>query len=256
MQKVVFLRHGQSAWNRDRRYTGWTDVGLSSEGREQAQRSGQRFRERGLAFDVAFTSVLRRSRETLELALEALGGPPPEIHASWRLNERHYGALQGVGKEEAKERFAPDELFRWVRSFDVCPPALAPEELELLRNDPLYADVDPEDLPATESLADTLQRTLPYWNESIAPAIRAGRRVLVVAHLNSLRALIKHLEGVSNTQIATLSIHAGEPFTITFDDELRPLRRSYLHFQPRLALIRAARRVLRGRKARAWLTKG
>jgi 2,3-bisphosphoglycerate-dependent phosphoglycerate mutase len=250
--RVVFVRHGQSVWNRDRRFTGWEDTELSPTGRQQAERAGRLLRSKGFRFDLAFTSVLSRASDTLDIALAAMG-QSPEIEKTWRLNERHYGELQGLPKAEAMQRFGEEQMFRWVRSFDIAPPPVSEAALLKLRADALYADVNVSDLPATESLEDTLVRTLPYWEESIAPAVRAGRDVLVVSHLNCLRALIKHFEGVSNARIATLSIHTGEPFAIDFDEELVPKRRYYLQFRPHLALKRFARKVKRRRGARAWL---
>lgn len=253
MPKVTFLRHGQSVWNRDRRYTGWTDVELSSLGRQQAERAGRLLQQRGFRFDLCFTSVLQRSRETLDIVLGAMGSSSAEIQSSWRLNERHYGALQGVGKDDARQRYDAESMFRWVRSFDTSPPPLPEESYRELLEDPLYAGVEPGELPATESLEDTLARTLPYWRGSIAPRLREGRSILVVAHLNSLRALVKHLENVSRPEIASLSIHTGEPFVIEFDDDLEFARRSYVQLKPGLALKRWARRIRRGRQARTWL---
>lgn len=255
MHKVVFLRHGQSVWNRDHRFTGWTDVELSPEGQLQALRAGRLLKRRGFQFDRCFSSVLQRSTQTLDAVLGELGNEGVEIERSWHLNERHYGALQGVLKADAKRDEDPGQLFRWVRSFGSAPPPLSPEQQQQMWQDPLYADVRREDLPATESLADTLARTLPYWESSIAPSIRAGRKVLVVAHLNSLRALVQHLDGLSDPEVVSLSIHTGEPFVVEFGPDLEPLKRYYLRFQPRLALLRATRRVLRGRKAKKWLSK-
>ncbi len=254
VSRVVFLRHGQSSWNRERRFTGWVDVPLNAAGRRQAEQAGRLLAGKGFRFDVGFTSVLSRASETLDIVLASMGTPDAaRIESTWRLNERHYGVLQGVPKAEARRRYGEEQMFRWVRSFDVAPPPLSGEELAKLRTDPLYADVDRRDLPATESLADTLARTLPFWEDSIAPAVRAGRSVLVVSHLNCVRALIRHFEDVSNESIATVSVHTGEPFVIDFGADLVPLRRYYLRFRPHLALTRLARKVGRRRKARAWL---
>jgi len=253
MPRVTFLRHGQSLWNLERRYTGWTDVELSPAGKRQAEQAGRLLRNRGFRFDLAFTSVLSRARETLELTLAAMGASSTEVRSSWRLNERHYGALQGMLKSDARDRYAPETLFRWVRSFDTAPPALSAERHRELQEDPLYASVSPDDLPATESVADTLARTLPYWKGSIEPAIREGREVLVVAHLNSLRALVKELEGVSNTEIPGLSLQTGEPFVVELGPDLEFVRRAFVRFQPAHAIKRLRRRITRGIKARAWL---
>jgi len=255
MPSVTFLRHGQSLWNLERRYTGWTDVELSHAGKRQAERAGRLLHGRGFRFDLAFTSVLSRARETLEITLAEMGASSTEVQSSWRLNERHYGALQGMYKSDARERYEPQMLFRWVRSFDTAPPPLSPAQHRELQEDPLYASVPPTDLPATESLADTLARTLPYWKSSIEPAIREGRQVLVVAHLNSLRALVKELEGISNTELPGLSLQTGEPFVVQLGPDLEFERRSFVRFQPAHVFKRWTRKISRGRKARAWLTE-
>lgn len=252
--RVVFLRHGQSQWNRERKFTGWEDVPLSVAGRRQAEEAGRLLAAKGFRFDVGFTSVLSRASETLDIVLATMDQELP-TEKTWRLNERHYGALQGVPKAEARRRYGEEQVFRWVRSFDVAPPPISAAELAEQRADPLYADLGDGDLPATESLEATLARTLPFWEGSIAPAVRAGKSVLVVSHLNCIRALIRHFEGVSNEQIAMVSVHTGEPFVIEFSEDLTPLRRHYLRFRAHLTLTRLARRVGRRRKARAWLAR-
>ncbi|MCX7891018.1 MAG: 2,3-diphosphoglycerate-dependent phosphoglycerate mutase [Burkholderiales bacterium] len=228
MKKLVLLRHGESTWNRENRFTGWTDVDLSEHGREEARRAGETLRAEGYEFDVAYTSVLKRAIKTLWLALEEMDRMWIPIHNSWRLNERHYGALQGLDKAETAAKFGEDQVKIWRRSYDTPPPALDPSDPRSPRNDPRYAGLSPAELPLTECLKDTVVRFLPYWNGTIAPAVRAGRRVLVVAHGNSLRALVKHLDGVSDADIVGLNIPTGIPLVYELDADLRPIRHYYL----------------------------
>ena len=225
MHRLVLLRHGESDWNRENRFTGWTDVDLSGQGVEEARASGRLLRAAGFAFDVAFTSVLKRAIRTLHLALEELDQLWIPVAKSWRLNERHYGALQGLNKSETAAKFGEAQVLAWRRSYDTPPPALEPGDARSAAGDPRYAGVA---VPATECLKDTVARVIPYWEGSIGPAIRAGRRVLVAAHGNSLRALVKHLDGVSDADIVGLNIPTGVPLVYELDAGLRAQRHFYL----------------------------
>jgi 2,3-bisphosphoglycerate-dependent phosphoglycerate mutase len=226
--KLVLLRHGESAWNKENRFTGWIDVDLSESGVAEARRAAQRLRDAGFDFDIAFTSVLRRAIKTLWITLEELDRMWIPVHHSWRLNERHYGALQGLNKAETAARYGDDQVLVWRRSFDTPPPALSPEQVARDAAEPRYRSLRPGEFPATECLKDTVARVLPYWEESIARAVRAGRRVLVAAHGNSLRALIKYLDGISDSDIVSLNIPTAQPLVYEFDQDLRPLRNYYL----------------------------
>ena len=226
--RLVLLRHGESTWNQENRFTGWTDVGLSPKGVEEAVASGMLLRDEGYVFDVAFTSVLKRAIKTLWLALEPLDQMWIPVHLDWRLNERHYGALQGLNKAETAAKFGDAQVLRWRRSYDEPPPALDPGDERHPRHDPRYAGLAPDQLPRTESLQDTVARFLPYWHETIAPAIRSGQRVIVAAHGNSLRALVKYLDGVSDAAIVELNIPTGIPLVYELDAGLAPLRHGYL----------------------------
>jgi 2,3-bisphosphoglycerate-dependent phosphoglycerate mutase len=226
--KVVLLRHGESTWNKENRFTGWTDVGLSDKGVEEAITAGRQLKADGYVFDVAFTSVLKRAVKTLWLALEELDQMWIPVHNSWRLNERHYGALQGLNKAEMALKFGEQQVQIWRRSYDTPPPALEESDERHPRHDPRYARLAPHELPRTESLKDTVARFLPYWTESIAPVIRAGTRVLIAAHGNSLRALVKHLDGVSDQDIVGLNIPTGIPLVYELNPDLTPIRHYYL----------------------------
>lgn len=228
MKKIVLLRHGESVWNRENRFTGWTDVGLSDHGREEARRAGRLLGEEGYVFDVAYTSVLKRAIKTLWIALEEMDLMWIPIHNSWRLNERHYGALQGLNKAETAAKFGEEQVLAWRRSYDVPPPALEAGDPRSPAGDPRYRDLSANELPATECLKDTVARFLPYWHEVIAPAVKAGRRVIIAAHGNSLRALVKYLDAISDEAIVKLNIPTGIPLVYELDDDLRPLRHSYL----------------------------
>ena len=221
----MLLRHGESAWNRENRFTGWTDVDLSPAGVEEARAAGRLLKAEGYAFDLAHTSVLKRAIRTLWLALEEMDCLWLPVEKSWRLNERHYGALQGLNKAETAAKFGEAQVLAWRRSYDTPPPALE-------KSDPRHAGADPRyagaEVPLTECLKDTVARVLPYWNAAIAPAVRAGRRVLVAAHGNSLRALIKHLDGVSDADIVGLNLPTGVPLVYELDARLRPLGHHYL----------------------------
>jgi 2,3-bisphosphoglycerate-dependent phosphoglycerate mutase len=228
MKKVVLLRHGESVWNKENRFTGWTDVDLSEKGVEEAQRSGRQMREARLVFDVAHTSVLRRAIKTLWLALEQMDLMWIPVAHSWRLNERHYGALQGLNKAETAAKFGDKQVLEWRRSYDTPPPALADDDPRFPGRDPRYAALARGQVPLTECLKDTVARVIPYWNQTVAPDIRAGKRVVIAAHGNSLRALVKYLDGVSEEAIVGLNIPTGMPLVYELDDALKPLRHYYL----------------------------
>jgi 2,3-bisphosphoglycerate-dependent phosphoglycerate mutase len=228
MHRIVFLRHGESAWNRENRFTGWTDVDLTAAGVEEARAAGRLLKSQGFAFDLAYTSMLKRAIRTLWLALEEMDRVWLPAEKSWRLNERHYGALQGLNKAEMSARFGEAQVLAWRRSYDTPPPALEAGEARDAAADPRYAGLARAEIPLTECLKDTVARVLPYWNSVIAPAVRAGRNALVAAHGNSLRALVKHLDGVSDTDIVGLNIPTGVPLVYELDAQLRPLGHRYL----------------------------
>lgn len=227
-KKVVLIRHGESTWNAENRFTGWTDVDLSERGRQEAQKGARLLAEAGFQFDVAYTSVLKRAIRTLWYVLDGLDLMWIPVHHSWRLNERHYGALQGLNKAETAAKFGDDQVKIWRRSFDVPPPALTPDDERYPGKDPRYQDVAPKDLPLTECLKDTIERVLPYWEETIVPDIRSGKRVIIAAHGNSLRALVKHLDQLSEAEIMELNIPTGVPLVYEFDDAMKPLKHEYL----------------------------
>jgi 2,3-bisphosphoglycerate-dependent phosphoglycerate mutase len=228
MTRLVLLRHGESTWNKENRFTGWTDVDLSEHGRAEAAEAGRLLRNRRYGFDVAYTSVLTRAIRTLWIALDALDLVWIPVEKNWRLNERHYGALQGLNKAETAATHGESQTKIWRRSYDIPPPPLAPDDPRHPARDPRYGGLDPADLPLTESLKDTVARFLPYWHDTIAPAIRAGHRVLVVAHGNSLRALVKHLDRLSDAAIVELNIPTGIPLVYELDADLTPIHREYL----------------------------
>jgi len=228
MPKVVLLRHGESDWNKENRFTGWTDVDLSEKGRQEAAEAGVTLREAGYTFDVAYTSVLKRAIRTLWMTLDALDLMWIPVHRSWRLNERHYGALQGLNKAETAAKFGEDQVKIWRRSYDVPPPPLTPEDERYPGRDPRYGDLSAQELPLTECLKDTVKRFLPYWDSTIAPAVRQGKRVLIAAHGNSLRALVQYLDQLSEAEIVALNIPTGIPLVYELDDGLKPLRSYYL----------------------------
>ncbi len=228
MHKLVLMRHGESQWNLENRFTGWTDVDLTDAGREQARLAGELLRAQGYEFDLAYASVLKRAIRTLWIALDAMDAMHTPIGLHWRLNERHYGALQGLNKAETAARYGEAQVLQWRRAYAIAPEPLAEDDPRHPRFDKRYSRVPASELPATECLRDTVDRVVPFWNESIAPAIRSGRRVLVSAHGNSLRALIKHLDGISDEDIVGLNIPTGQPLVYELDDELRPLRHYYL----------------------------
>lgn len=222
MSRLVLLRHGESTWNLENRFTGWTDVDLTEKGKTEATEAGTVMAETGLTFDVVHTSVLLRAIKTADLAVEAMGLHWLPVERNWRLNERHYGALQGLDKKETAEAHGPDQVKLWRRSYDIPPPPLDREDPRHPRFDRRYAGLAPEQVPGTECLADVVERMLPYWYDWIVPQLRMGLRVLVVAHGNSLRALVKHLDGISDQDIVELNIPTGMPLLYDLDDDLRP----------------------------------
>ena len=243
MPRLVLLRHGQSTWNQENRFTGWTDVDLTDLGREEARAAGRLMKESGDVFDIAYTSVLKRALRTCWIALDELDQLWIPMERSWRLNERHYGALQGLNKAETSAKHGDAQTHLWRRSYDIPPPPLPLDDARHPAHDPRYASLRGEERPATESLKDTVARFLPYWNGTIAPAIKTGQRVLIVAHGNSLRALVKHLDGISDAAIADLNIPTGIPLVYELDDALAPVRHYYLGDEA--AAARAADAVAR-----------
>jgi 2,3-bisphosphoglycerate-dependent phosphoglycerate mutase len=225
---LILLRHGESTWNLENLFTGWTDVGLTGQGVVEARTAGRLMAEEGLEPDVLYTSVLRRATETADLAIEEAGWGELPTKRSWRLNERHYGALQGLDKKETAEKYGADQVFAWRRSYDTPPPPLEPDDPRHPSHDSRYDDVDPEELPATECLADVVDRLMPYWHGEIAPDLLDGKTVLIAAHGNSLRALVKHLDDVSDEDIPELNIPTGIPLVYELDDQLRPIWSRYL----------------------------
>ena len=241
MKTLVLLRHGQSTWNQENRFTGWTDVPLSPLGVEEARAAGRLLQSEGYAFDFAFTSVLKRAIKTLWLTLEELDLMWIPVHNTWLLNERHYGALQGLNKKETVERHGEAQVRIWRRSYSIPPEPLTADDPRAPHRDPRYAGVDPSRLPLTESLKDTVARVLPFWDKEIAPMVRSGKRVLIASHGNSLRALVKHLDKVSDDEISELNIPTGIPLVYHLEDDLTPIKRFYLGDQD--AIARAAQAV-------------
>jgi 2,3-bisphosphoglycerate-dependent phosphoglycerate mutase len=240
MHKLVLLRHGESTWNKENRFTGWHDVDLTERGREEAAEAGRLLKEGGYVFDIAFTSVLKRAIKTLGLALDVLDQLWIPVTKSWKLNERHYGALQGLNKAETTAKHGEAQVMIWRRSYDVPPPALTRDDPRHPSRDPRYKGLRPSDLPLTESLKDTVARFLPYWHDTIAPAIRSGQRVVVAAHGNSLRALVMYLDNIDEQTIVALNIPTGIPLVYELDDDLKALRHYYLG-DPDAAAAAAAR---------------
>jgi 2,3-bisphosphoglycerate-dependent phosphoglycerate mutase len=228
MHKLVLMRHGESQWNLENRFTGWTDVDLTDTGREQARKAGELLKKEGYTFDLAYSSVLKRAIRTLWIALDAMDAMYTPVGINWRLNERHYGALQGLNKAETAAKYGDEQVLIWRRAYAIAPEPLSLDDERHPRFDSRYARIPAGELPATECLKDTVARVLPFWNESIAPAIRSGRKVLIAAHGNSLRALIKHLDNVSDEDIVNLNIPTGQPLVYELDDDLRPIRHYYL----------------------------
>ena len=240
MPKLVLLRHGESDWNRENRFTGWTDVDLSAKGIEEARAAGRSLAGAGLRFDLAFTSVLKRAVRTLWIALEELDQMWLPVEKNWRLNERHYGALQGLDKAETAAKFGEKQVLVWRRSYDTPPPSLEKNDSRYEGSDPRYAGVT---VPRSECLKDTVARVIPYWNSAIAPAVGAGRKVLIAAHGNSLRALVKHLDNISDADIMPLNIPTGVPLVYELDERLKPVRHAYLgdpaEIEKRIAAVAA-----------------
>jgi 2,3-bisphosphoglycerate-dependent phosphoglycerate mutase len=228
MYKLVLVRHGQSTWNLENRFTGWTDVGLTDLGKSEAHEAGKLLREDGYIFDVAYTSVLRRAIQTLWVVLEEMNLEWIPVEKAWQLNERHYGSLQGLNKAEMAEKFGEAQVKIWRRSYDVPPPALELDDQRHPRFDPRYASLTPEQLPATESLKLTLDRVLPYWHSTLAPAVKSGKQVIVAAHGNSIRAMVKYLDNISDAEITELNIPTGLPLVYELDEGLKPIRHYYL----------------------------
>jgi 2,3-bisphosphoglycerate-dependent phosphoglycerate mutase len=235
MTKLVLLRHGESQWNLENRFTGWTNVDLTEKGEAEARESGKLLKEEGFQFDVAHTSVLKRANRTMEICLDEMGEDNILIKYSWRLNERHYGALQGLNKAETAKKYGDEQVLIWRRSYSTPPPQLDADDEQHPRFDERYSDLDPNDLPASECLKDTVDRFLPYWHESIKPDIEFGKRVFIVAHGNSLRALVKYLDAVSDEDIVGLNIPTGVPLVYELDESLKPIRNYYLGDQEAIA---------------------
>ncbi len=234
MYKLVLLRHGESVWNKENRFTGWIDVGLSEKGVEEAKESGRVLKEEGFVFDVAYTSVLKRAIKTLWLAQEEMDLMWIPVHHSWRLNERHYGALQSLNKAETVEKHGMEQVKIWRRSYDVPPPALTPDSPYYPGRDPRYVDVPKAELPLTECLKDVVARFLPYWHDTLAPAVKSGKRVIIAAHGNSLRALVKFLDQIPDEEIVGLNIPTGIPLVYELNDDLKPLKHYYLGDQEKI----------------------
>ena len=228
MHKLVLLRHGESTWNRENRFTGWKDVDLSERGLVEAAEAGRLLREEGYAFDLAYTSLLKRAIRTLWIALDVLDRMWIPVVKDWRLNERHYGALEGLNKAETTAKHGEAQVKIWRRSYDIPPPPLKPDDPRHPAFDPRYAGLSPQELPVAESLKDTVARVIPYWRDAIAPSIRADKQVVIAAHGNSLRALVKYLDGISESAIVELNIPTGIPLVYELDDDLKPLRHHYL----------------------------
>ncbi len=240
MYKVVLLRHGESVWNKENRFTGWTDVDLTAQGEEEGKSAGEIMKAEGFVFDLAYTSVLKRAINTLHIALNKMDLVWIPVEKDWRLNERHYGALQGLNKAETAEKHGEEQVKIWRRSYDTPPPALDPSDTRHPGNDPRYVSLSEDELPATECLKDTVERFLPLWHETIAPSIRSGKRIIIAAHGNSLRALVKYLDNISDEEIVGLNIPTGVPLVYELDEELKPIRHYYLGDQEAIAAKAAA----------------
>lgn len=228
MIKLVLVRHGQSIWNLENRFTGWTDVPLSEKGVKEAQEAGMVLKEKGFTFDLAFTSVLKRAEDTLDYILKEMDLSDIEIRHSWRLNERHYGALQGLNKDDTKKKYGEEQVKLWRRSADVRPPALTKEDERYPGHDPKYKDLTEEELPTTENLIDTIHRVITYWNTDIQQELEQGKQVIIVAHGNSLRGLMKYLDNMSDEEVMNLEIETGNPICYELNDDLTPIRHYYL----------------------------
>lgn len=240
MPKIVLLRHGESIWNKENLFTGWYDVDLSDQGKVEARKAGEVLKAEGFTFDVAFTSVLKRAIRTLWFALDELDQLWIPVTKSWKLNERHYGALQGLNKAQTAAKYGDEQVLVWRRSYDTPPPALEESDPRYPGADPRYAGLTKDELPKTECLKDTVARVLPFWNETIAPAIKSGKKVIIAAHGNSLRALVKYLDGISDEDIVGLNIPTGVPLVYELDDDLKPIKSYYLGDQDEIAKKAAA----------------
>jgi len=240
MYKVVLLRHGESTWNKENKFTGWTDVDLSEKGLVEAKKAGEVLKAEGYTFDLAFTSVLKRAIRTLWITLDELDLMWIPVILHWRLNERHYGALQGLNKAETAQKYGEEQIKIWRRSYDTQPPMLEKSDERYPGNDPRYSNLTEEELPLTECLKDTVERFMPYWSETIAPTIREGKKVLIAAHGNSLRALVKYLDNVSEEEIVGLNIPTGIPLVYELDDDLKPIKHYYLGDPDEIAKAAAA----------------
>ena len=240
MYKIVLMRHGESTWNLDNRFTGWTDVDLTTKGEAEAKHAGKLLKDAGFSFDLAYTSVLKRAIRTLWLTMEEMDMVWLPVINDWRLNERHYGALQGLDKGQTAAKYGDAQVLTWRRSYDTPPPPLAPGDARSSAHEPRYAMLPASKVPLTECLKDTVERVMPAWDEEIAPAIRAGRQILISAHGNSLRALIKMLDGISDTDIVGLNIPNGQPLVYELDADLKPIRHYYLGDQEAIAAAAAA----------------
>ncbi len=240
MIKLVLMRHGESQWNLENRFTGWTDVDLTDKGRAEAKAAGELLKREGYGFDIAYTSVLKRAIRTLWITLDALDLMYLPVVHTWRLNERHYGALQGLNKAETAAKFGDAQVLTWRRAYAIAPDPLLAGDPRSAVNDPRYKHLKPEEIPATECLKDTVARVVPFWNDSIAPALQRGRRVLVAAHGNSLRALIKYLDGMTDDGIVNLNIPTAQPLVYELDDALKPIRHYYLGDPEEIARAQAA----------------
>jgi len=240
MYKVVLLRHGQSTWNKENKFTGWTDVDLSEKGLAEAKKAGEVLKKEGFTFDIAFTSVLKRAIRTLWITLDELDLMWIPVIRHWRLNERHYGALQGLNKSETAKKYGEEQIKIWRRSYNTQPPALEKTDERYSGNDPRYANLTEDELPLTECLKDTVARFMPYWQETIAPTIKSGKKVLIAAHGNSLRALVKYLDNVSEEEIVGLNIPTGIPLIYELDDDLKPVKHYYLGDPDEIAKAAAA----------------
>lgn len=240
MFKLVLMRHGESTWNRENRFTGWADVDLTEKGEREAHDAGKLLKKEGFTFDIAYVSVLTRALKTLQAIQEEMGLPDLPVVKSWKLNERHYGALQGLNKGETAQKYGDDQVLIWRRSYDVPPPALKKTDEHWPGHDPRYKDILEAELPLTECLKDTVDRFLPYWQEVIAPTVKSGKKTIVVAHGNSLRALVKYLDGMSEEAILKLNIPTGVPLVYELDENLKPIRHYYLGNQAEIEKAMAA----------------
>ena len=238
--KLVLLRHGESTWNKENRFTGWTDVDLSVKGLQEASEGGEALKKEGFVFDIAYTSVLKRAIRTLWITLDKMDQMWIPVYNSWRLNERHYGALQGLNKSETAQKFSEEQVLVWRRSYDTPPPPLEKTDSRWPGNDVRYSDLSPKDVPLTECLKDTVARFIPYWHETIAPSIKSGKKVLIAAHGNSLRALVKYLDNVPDQEIVHLNIPTGIPLVYELDETLKPLKHYYLGDAEEIAKAMAA----------------